>query len=172
MKTKTHSQNRFMRIITIPIKALGKARDYYVRSMNSAEKLGYASTMGGPAGQFAALPKSFSVRASRSSDNNDDDYAELIRAASARSFGGRIDVDAILRQQLREAAAKTTPCTAAMTTTTGARGLPKCSSVGMSKIDEEKACDFGEDGADNDLKPDFLYPRSRSYAVAKRGVVF
>ena len=170
MKTKTQSQNRFMRIVTIPFKALAKARDLYVRSMNSAEKLSYANTMGGPAGQFSALPKSFSVRTSRSNDSNDDDYAELVRAASARSFGGRIDMDAILRQQLREAAAKTTPSTATTTTMIGARGLPKCSSVGMGKIDEDKACEFGEDEAD--VKPDLLYPRSRSYAVGKRGVVF
>ncbi|XP_062098230.1 uncharacterized protein LOC133804092 [Humulus lupulus] len=172
MKTKTNNRNKFIRIITTPFRALGKARDLYVRSMNSAEKLSYASTMGGPAGQFNALPKSFSVRSSRSNDTNDDDYAELIRAASARSYGGRIDMDAILRQQLREEAAKTKPSTAP-TTTTGVRGLPKCGSVGMGKIDEEKAVEFGEDGTgDSDAKPELLYPRSRSYAVAKRGLVY
>ncbi|KAF4351733.1 hypothetical protein G4B88_018388 [Cannabis sativa] len=157
-----------MKIITTPFRALGKARDLYVRSMNSAEKLSYASTMGGPAGQFDGLPKSFSVRSSRSTDTKDDDYAELVRAASARSYGGRIDVDTILRQQLREEAAKTT---LSSSTTGGARGLPKCSSVGMGKIDEEKAVDqFGEEG--DGAKPKLMYPRSRSYAVAKRGPVY
>ncbi|KAM6542949.1 hypothetical protein CsatB_007396 [Cannabis sativa] len=168
MKTKTHNKSKFMKIITTPFRALGKARDLYVRSMNSAEKLSYASTMGGPAGQFDGLPKSFSVRSSRSTDTKDDDYAELVRAASARSYGGRIDVDTILRQQLREEAAKTT---LSSSTTGGARGLPKCSSVGMGKIDEEKAVDqFGEEG--DGAKPKLMYPRSRSYAVAKRGPVY
>ncbi|XP_015900488.3 uncharacterized protein LOC107433686 [Ziziphus jujuba] len=154
--TKTHSQNRLMRIITIPIRVLSKAKDMYVRGMNSAERMGYGS-MGVPDGQFTSLPKSFSCRSSRLNEN--DDFSELIRAASARSYGSRIDVDAILRQQVMRQT----------TTKTGSKVLPKCSSVGMGKIDEDSPCDFGDDGGN--LKAD-LFPRSRSYAVTKRRVGF
>lgn len=157
--TKSHSQNRFMRIITIPIRVLSKAKDMYVRGMTSAERMGYGS-MGVPGGQFSSLPKSFSTRSSRSNEN--DDLSELIRAASARSYGSRIDVNMILRQQgMRQ--------TATYMNSGNTNGLPKCSSVGMGKIDEDSPCDFGEDGGMGNLKAD-LFPRSRSYAVTNRRV--
>lgn len=160
---KTQRRNRFMRIITTPMRAFGKAKDFYVRSMKSAGKMGYGGSAGVPVGQFSALPKSFSARPTRTSDSAAEDYAELVRAASARSYGTRIDVDAILRQEQRQSAAAIG----------GAKGLPKCSSVGMGKIDEDKACcDFGEDVVHRPDSSSSLFPRSRSYAVAKRRIVY
>lgn len=166
MKNKAHNQSRLMRIITIPIRALVKARDMYVRGMTSTE-FRYGSAMGGgQANHFSnSLPKSFSSRSSRSNEN--DDFSELIRAASARTYGGRIDVDAILRQQQQQAVRQPPPMT---TTAVGSTGLPKSTSVGMGKIDEDKPIDFGQDGGDL-MKPD-LFPRSRSYAVTKRKLGF
>lgn len=163
--TKTHNQNRFMRIITVPIRALGKAKDFYVKSMTDvADRVSYGgSSMGGPGGQFSTgLPKSFSTRSSSSRSNEgSDDFSELVRAASARSYGTRIDVDKILQDQLKRSAT---------TTTMGSRQeLPKCGSVAMGRIDEDAPCDFEEEGGD--AKKD-LYPRSRSVAVGKRSVAF
>lgn len=158
--TKSKSKNKFMRIITIPFRALLKARDLYVRGMTSVERMSLPSKTG----RFSDLPKSFSVGPSRTSDN--DDYADLVRAASARDYGGKFDLDALLRQQLREELEKT----AVATKTAGAKGLPKSSSVGMGKIDEDMPCDFGADG--DRKKVDVLYPRSRSYAVSKKSVAF
>ncbi|PRQ27865.1 hypothetical protein RchiOBHm_Chr6g0309871 [Rosa chinensis] len=161
--TKAQNQNRFLRIITVPIRALGKAKDFYVKSMTDVgDRFSYGgSTMAGPGGQFSSgLPKSFSTRSSSSRSNQgNDDFSELVRAASARSYGTRIDVDKILQDQLKRSA----------TTTMGSRQvLPKCGSVAMGRIDEDAACDFEEEG---DVKKD-LYPRSRSYAVGKRSVAF
>lgn len=76
------------------------------------------------------------------SEVGDEDYAELVRAASARTTSAnRIHVSKV---------------------------LPKSSSVGMARIDEDKAVEteggvaFAAD----------LYPRSRSYAVAKSKPAF
>ncbi|EXB63111.1 hypothetical protein L484_001729 [Morus notabilis] len=154
MKTKAKSQNRFLRIITIPLRGLIKARDMYVRGMNNMEVMSRTNTVKGSAGRLSSgLPKSFSVATARKNDS--DDYAELVRAASARDYGGKFDLDMLLQQQLRQVLEETT--------TTGAEGLPKCSSVGMGKIDEDKPYEFSDD-----KKADFLYPRSTSYAVFKR----
>lgn len=172
MRTRSHNQNKFTRIITIPIKVLGKAKELYVRSMNSVERVGFGGTIGGPAGQFSSLPKSFSVRSSRCNDDDHDDYSDLIRAASAKSFGNRIDMDLILQQQARNSQISSS---SSSSNTFNNKGLPKCSSVGMSKIDEERPCDDFGDGQDDDddVEPEFLYPRSRSYAVTKRNnIVF
>jgi len=157
MGIKGHQQNRFVRFITIPFKLLGKTKDLYVRSMTSCAHGVGNQAMGGA----AALPKSFSVSSSRCS-GDDDDLRELIRAASARTSVDRIDMDMILKQQAAQSA---------VMMSAGSRGLPKSSSVGMGKIDEDRPCDFEEAGAGGG-KADLFYPRSRSYAVAKRSVVF
>ncbi|XP_050365670.1 uncharacterized protein LOC126784232 [Argentina anserina] len=160
---QAHNQSRFLRIITVPIRALGKAKDFYVRSMTDVgDKFSYGgSTMSGPGGQFSnGLPKSFSTRSSSRTTQGTDDFSELVRAASARSYGTRIDVDKLLQEQLKRSAT---------TTAMGSRQvLPKCGSVAMGRIDEDAPCDFEEEG---DVKKD-LYPRSRSYAVGKRSIAF
>lgn len=154
MRTKGYHQNKFVRFITLPIRILVKTKDFYVRSMTScAQGVGVGQAMGGG----VALPKSFSVNSSRC--NEGDDLSELIRAASARTSVDGIDVEMILKQQ----AAQTT-------TVAGSKGLPKSCSVGMGRIDEDTPCDFEEAGAG--AKADLIYPRSRSYAVPKRSVLF
>ncbi|XP_062163499.1 uncharacterized protein LOC133870402 [Alnus glutinosa] len=159
MGIKGHHQNKFVRFITIPFRILGKTRDFYVRSMTScAQGVGYSQSMG----SAATLPKSFSVSSSRGGD--DEDFRELMRAASARTSVDRLDMDMILKQQAA------TQSAAMMMA--GSKGLPKCSSVGMGKIDEDRPCDFEEAVGAGGVKADLFYPRSRSYAVTKRSVVF
>lgn len=154
MRSKGHQQNKFVRFITIPLRILGRARDFYVRSVTDcAANISYTQSTGCP----AMLPKSLSVSSSRS--NGSEDMRELIRAASARTLVERIDMDMMLKQQ------GTQP-----TSMAGSKGLPKCTSVGMGKIDEDGPCDFEEVGAD--MKANLLYPRSRSYAVPNRKVMF
>ncbi|KAF5456086.1 hypothetical protein F2P56_025598 [Juglans regia] len=150
--SKGQYQNKFMRFLTTPIRILGKARDIYVRRITDcATRVSYGQAMG----CSAALPKSFSVSSSRSNDG--DDLRELIRAASVRTLIESIDMDAILKQQ-------------GAANSTGSKGLPKCSSVGMGKIDEDRPCDF--EGVGFGAKADLLYPRSRSYAVTNTSSVF
>ncbi|PSR99923.1 3-isopropylmalate dehydratase large subunit like [Actinidia chinensis var. chinensis] len=155
MRTKTNHQNRFIRIITLPIRVLSRAKDFYVKSMvGCADRVSYGTPTGVGSGQVSSLPKSFSVGSGRSSDN--EDLRELIRAASTRRFGGGVETDLYLQSQMR------LPATAAV--------VPRSCSVGMGRIDEDGPCDFGEVGVG--VRPELVYPRSRSYAVPKRSVVF
>ncbi|KAJ4701591.1 3-isopropylmalate dehydratase large subunit like [Melia azedarach] len=154
MKGK-HSQNKFVRFITLPIRFLGKARDSYVRSLaNCAQGINYSSGMGGvPAGKFTSLPKSFSARSSRSDEG--EDYSELIRAASVRSAGHVNEVDMFLQETLKQRLA-----------TMGSKGFPKSTSVGMGfmgRIEEERPGDISDQ--DSVHAKSELYPRSRSVAV-------
>ncbi|XP_021284935.1 uncharacterized protein LOC110417070 [Herrania umbratica] len=157
MRSKGHSSNKFVRFITVPFKMLGKARDLYVRSLSScASTVSYGQSSGGYTGQYSGLPRSFSASSAASSNDNED-LRELIRAASVRSLGHRNEMEMFLQQQLRQM---------------GSKGLPKSCSVGMGRIDEDKPCEFEEeDDVVVDKKQDFLYPRSKSYAVTKRSVL-
>ena len=152
MRAKAQSQNRFMRIITIPIRVLSKARDFYVRSLrDAAERVSCGNAMGCPGAHISTLPKSFSVSSSRSSDG--EDVGSLSRSVSASSSSNRVDMNVFLQPPRM-----------------GSRAAPRSCSVGMGRIDEDRPCDFEEDSFN--VKPDFLYPRSRSYAVTNRGVGF
>ncbi|XP_022131465.1 uncharacterized protein LOC111004665 [Momordica charantia] len=156
MRTKSHNQSKFLRFVTLPFRALGKAKDFYVRSvMDCAPKVSY----GYPSGQLPVLPKSYSARSCRS--NETEDFRELVKAASVRSLDIKeIDADIVLQQRLRQSTA----------VHASSRGpLPKSCSVGMGRIDEDSACEF-EDGAEE--KTDLAYSRSRSYAVTKKTAGF
>ncbi|KAG6409228.1 hypothetical protein SASPL_132262 [Salvia splendens] len=86
-----------------------------------------SSGQGGP-----ALPRSFSTSSSASRDD-DADYRELVRAASARTIGVN-NLDAYIKQERK---AKPGP----------PRALPpRSASVAMGRIDEERPSGFfGED---------------------------
>ncbi|KAG7020614.1 hypothetical protein SDJN02_17300, partial [Cucurbita argyrosperma subsp. argyrosperma] len=141
MSTKAHNRSKFMRFVTLPIRALGKAKDLYVRSiMDCAPRVSH----GYPSGQMPVLPKSYSSRSCRS--NETDDFRELVKAASVRSMDIKdVDADVVYPQRVRQST-----------------GLPKSCSVGMGRIDEDSACEF-EGGVEE--KGDLVYPRSRSYAA-------
>ncbi|KAK8649050.1 hypothetical protein V6N13_129788 [Hibiscus sabdariffa] len=159
MSRKGHAQNKFVRFITIPFRALGKARDLYVRSMTSCAA-GVSFGQGGAAPDYAGqLPRSFSESSAASSYANED-FRDLIRAASVRSLGHRNEVEMFLQEQLKQMKA--------------AKGLPKSSSVGMGRIDEDKPFETEEKNVDNNtitMKQDSLFKRSKTYAVTKRSSV-
>lgn len=141
-----------MRFIKAPIRALTKARDFYINSMT--ECAGRGSYGGAPMPYVSSLPKSFSVNSARSS-NSDEDFRELVKVASRRSLGRKVELE-ILRQQ-------------SPLNNGGVNGVPRSQSVAIGRIDEDKACEFGEDVS---VKVDGIYPRSRSYAVPKRSGMF
>ncbi|CAI9753503.1 unnamed protein product [Fraxinus pennsylvanica] len=160
MKAKAGNQNRFFRIITIPIRALGKARDFYVKSMTDyADRVSYGNVMAGPGtGQAPTLPRSFSVHTTRSYENGD--ISELIRASSTRSSGGRVGLDSYMQKQMQ----MKPPSSGSM----GSRAMPRSRTVVMGRIDEDRpSIYFGENNVN---KVELMYPRSRSHAVPRQTV--
>ncbi|XP_021859861.1 uncharacterized protein [Spinacia oleracea] len=163
MKSK-RQENKLMKMIRMPIRALAKARDFYVKSMNNyADKACYggASTYADP------LPRSFSTSSSIRSSNTSDDYKELVRAASTSTLGNRINLSSssVLNNHANTSTKKEF------------KGVPRSASVGMAKIEEDKPIDFdvnnnnnnnnNNDAGVNIVKHKFgIFPRSRSYAVA------
>ncbi|KAL7245085.1 hypothetical protein ACSBR2_000426 [Camellia fascicularis] len=127
MRTKASNQNKFVRFITIPIRALGQAREFYVRIITDyAQRVSYGSALGIQSGPIHNLPKSYSVSfSSRSSSADSDDLRELIRVASTRRLGVDMDMD-MQRQQ--------------MLPSTAAGVVPRSCSVRMGRIDEEMPC--------------------------------
>lgn len=96
-----------------PGRALGRARDFYVRSVTScAGQFPADATFGYPA--FPGTPMSCSRSSSSRSFGGDSDLRELIRAASER-----------------RAAPEQPPA------------VPRSRSVAMAKIDEDRPCNFG-----------------------------
>lgn len=86
------TKSTIAKLLKVPAKILAKARDLYVRSLiDCSGQVGYGAVMGCPTGQYipSALPKSYSVKSSRSVSLDEDDYRELVRIASARSMSGR-----------------------------------------------------------------------------------
>ncbi|KAL3655087.1 hypothetical protein CASFOL_000873 [Castilleja foliolosa] len=164
MKTKTGQPNKFIRIITTPFRALRKAKDFYVRSMMDCGNRNIIGLQG--TSHTPGLPRSFSASSSRSSNTDDEDYRELVRAASARCIGNRIDLDAYIRQEMKMKSGSRP----------GLRAMPGRSiSVGMGRIDEDRpCCYFGEDHFivnGNKVITDLKYPRSKSHAVTKTALI-
>ncbi|KAG6422049.1 hypothetical protein SASPL_118610 [Salvia splendens] len=169
-KKASQQQSLFVFIITTPYRALCKARDFYVKSMlncANSNAIGlHSSVQPGP-----ALPRSFSATiSSRSRRDDDADYRELVRAASARTIGSRVDLDAYVKQER-----KAKP---------GPRALPsRSASVAMGRIDEERPTGyFGEDikigninkfdnGRIVDRKSELKYPRSKSHAAVRTALL-
>ncbi|XVE86972.1 hypothetical protein DITRI_Ditri18aG0078800 [Diplodiscus trichospermus] len=154
MSKKGSKESKLSRYAKAPIRVLIKAKDFYIKSMAEySERIGYGTVMGCPTVQVNTLPRSYSVSSTKSG-NGGDDLRELMRAASTRSLGNKVQLDLQKRQQ----AARQFP-------NTNTRAMPRSHSVGIGRIDEEKPCDFEED--DFKVKTD-VFPRSRSYAVTKR----
>ncbi|XP_062011017.1 uncharacterized protein LOC133727453 [Rosa rugosa] len=153
---KSSKGSRFSRFMKAPIRVLIKARDFYIKSMTECStRFDYGGmAMGCPTAQVpSALPRSFSTSSVKSSSSsNNDDYRELMRAASARStFAYNKNMEDLGRKQ--------------QINSTGANSamMNRSRSVGIGRIDEDKACEFGEEDVNKNM-----YPRSRSSAVARR----
>ncbi|XP_030528643.1 uncharacterized protein LOC115739601 [Rhodamnia argentea] len=157
-KAQAHPKASLLRhFLGAPLRALSRARDLYVRSLLSCASAVGSGHVACPGGQLEPLPRSFSVGSSRL--DGDDDFRELVRAASAKGGLGYSaeDLDAALRQ-IR----KNRPAVGQ-----GARVLPKSCSVGMGRIEEERECDVGDEKERESVR------RSRSYAVVdSRGAGF
>ncbi|CAA7031100.1 unnamed protein product [Microthlaspi erraticum] len=159
MRNRGQNQNKFLRIISTPLRALGKARDFYVRSITGcASRTQYSSSAPFPrsrSSSSAAFSSSASSR--RTTDFGiDDDYSELVRAASVRSLGHKNEIDMFMQEKLQQQKKQKQG------------GLPKSSSVGMARIEEEEEAEEGS--VNPKMKKtkkvsDLLYPRSKSYAV-------
>lgn len=150
---KSNQPKIFSRYLRASLRMLMKARDLYVAGMiDCSEKIAFGTAMGCPTAQLnMGLPRSYSVNSSKSSCKNDD-LRELIRAASTRSLGSRIDSDLLQRQiQVRKNGSNRTK-------------IPRSFSVGIGRIDEEHACDFEDDDVIV-KKNSGLFQRRRSYAV-------
>ncbi|CAN0873335.1 hypothetical protein LINGRAHAP2_LOCUS10347 [Linum grandiflorum] len=151
-----------VRMMTSPIRALGRARDFYVNSFTecTTRTSNPYSTSHYP----SSLPRSMSTASSVSSYDGGEDLRELVRAASVRCYGHKNEAEMYV-EQMRQTA----------------NVLPKSVSVGMGfmgRIDEDNACEeFDESNAagagDNKQVPE-KYSRSKSYAPAasKRLPVF
>lgn len=132
MKTKDNKESKISRCIKAPIRALSRARDFYVRSMNN---LGGEASFGGgcPSAQATTLPKSFSINNASLSTRRDEDFRELLRVASTRSLSNKIESEFLRRQQ----------------STRGGGGalkvVARSQSVGIGRIDEDHTCDFGDE---------------------------
>lgn len=154
VKTKKSNQpGIFSKYLRASIRMLIKARDLYVEGMsNCSEKIAFGTAMGCPTGQVnMGLPRSYSLNTSKSSSNNED-LRELIRAASTRSLGNRIDSDLLQRQvQVSKSGSIKNK-------------MPRSFSVGIGRIDEEHTCEFEDDDVKVKKKSN-LFQRSRSYAV-------
>ncbi|GMJ03857.1 hypothetical protein like AT4G37700 [Hibiscus trionum] len=148
--SKTGSkESRLSRYLKAPVRFLVKAGNFYVKSMTEySERVGYGTVMGCPTGQVNTLPRSYSVGSTRSGNGGDDDFRELVRAASTRTIDNKARFDFDRRQQARQSPK-----------------MPRSHSVGIGRIDEDKTCEFEEDVIK--VKPAY-FPRSRSYAVSKR----
>ncbi|KFK43309.1 hypothetical protein AALP_AA1G107700 [Arabis alpina] len=89
----------------------------------------------------------------------DDDYSELVRAASVRSLGHKNEIDMFIQEKLKLQQQQK------MQQKQG--GLPKSSSVGMAKIEEEEEAEEGSVHMKKNKKvSELLFPRSKSYAVS------
>lgn len=167
MRTKVEKQNKFMyfmRIVTLPIRVLGKARDFYMKTMfDCAGRISEGSVVVGYSAppQVSCLPRNFSG-SSLKEGRDVEDLREFIRVMSMRNnnnnginvmtdIGGRGDVE--WRKQAVEG---------------GVGRVGRCYSVGVGRIgriDEELPCDFEE----VDVKKD-VFSRCKSYAITKRNV--
>ncbi|KAF2590439.1 hypothetical protein F2Q70_00041922 [Brassica cretica] len=140
MRNKGQKQNKFLRIISAPLRALGKARDFYMRSITGCSARTHYSSAASVSTPFPRSRSSSSAAFSSSASTRrttdfgiDDDYSELVRAASVRSLGHKNEIDMFLHEKLQQEKLRQ-------------RGLPKSSSVGMAKIEEE---DEAEEGSVN-----------------------
>ncbi|KAF3571588.1 hypothetical protein F2Q69_00060601 [Brassica cretica] len=144
------NKNKLLRIISTPFRALNK---FYVRSITGCVPRTHYYSSASVSDPFSRSRSSSSAAFSSSASSRrttdfgiDDDYSELVRAASVRSLGHKNEIDMLIQEKLKQG------------------GLPKSSSVGMARIDEEEEAEEGSVNTKTKKVSD-LYPRSKSYAV-------
>ncbi|KAI9112276.1 hypothetical protein K1719_016799 [Acacia pycnantha] len=89
MKNRGRNQNIVVRLITSPLRALGKAKDFYVRSITKCgSNMNYSNPMD-VAERFKALPKSYNSMVMK--QDNREDFTKLMRVVSIRTFMEKLD---------------------------------------------------------------------------------
>ncbi|XWS68146.1 hypothetical protein CRYUN_Cryun04dG0066200 [Craigia yunnanensis] len=142
--SKAELRSKLRHYMSKPMRALHKARDFYVKSMEEcASKVGYGGVIGCPAApQVSRLPRSFSVNYSK--PNNEKKFMNFLDAMSKkRSMESNLQ-----EEEMRHA----------MKDQYGRLKRSFSTSVGLARIDEDKPCYFEEDA---------LYARSRSHAYKR-----
>jgi hypothetical protein len=130
-----------------PRRALGRARDLYVRSLTScAGQFPGDAAYGYPS--FPGTPMSCSR-----SDDNFRSYSASPSSSARSSFAGDSDLRELMRAASERRAAPATPPV-----------VPRSQSVAMGKIDEDRPCDFGDLAGAG-----VAFGRSRSCAVSAGG---
>ncbi|CAN1149860.1 hypothetical protein LINPERPRIM_LOCUS18523 [Linum perenne] len=185
MKSKSGAgKSTLVRILSSPIRALSRARDFYINSFTECTTGGNPNRRRGSSqnpystGQQrfpSSLPRSLSTASSVSSYDGGEDLRELVRAASVRCYGHKNEAEMYveqmrqLRQQEREAAR------VAAAAAKVAKVLPKSVSVGMGfmgRIDEDNTCEEFEEGVAGEVKDKAAtaekLSRSKSYAPASK----
>ncbi|CAN1284058.1 hypothetical protein LINPERPRIM_LOCUS18523 [Linum perenne] len=156
MKSKSGAgKSTLVRILSSPIRALSRARDFYINSFTECTTGGNPNQQRFP----SSLPRSLSTASSVSSYDGGEDLRELVRAASVRCYGHKNEAEMYVEQ----AAAKV------------AKVLPKSVSVGMGfmgRIDEDNTCEEFEEGVAGEVKDKAAtaekLSRSKSYAPASK----
>ena len=154
-------KNLLMRIITTPIRVLGKAKDFYVRSITDCSN----GTAYGMASMSTPNPLSRSSSTSSYYSNASEDLRELIRANSTASMRdvniSREDLDMYIKQHMMNKQSSLPVM--------GSKRVPRSVSVGMARIDEDAPVSSFRDDEEwgKKAKSDhMMFPRSKSHAVS------
>ncbi|KAL9239857.1 hypothetical protein vseg_014136 [Gypsophila vaccaria] len=170
MQKKT-SQNKFIKLIKMPIKALGRARDSYVRTMNKYADMGTYDGLGwgGPV-YVDPMPRSVSASTMRTV-NTDRDFKELVRAASTGSLKNR---NILVTGLSNGSASGTSTLIKGSHVESGRhRDVTRCGSVVMAKIEEDEPSSYDDDVDENVteksklLKNDGVFTRSTRSKVGE-----
>ncbi|KAG8390974.1 hypothetical protein BUALT_Bualt01G0139600 [Buddleja alternifolia] len=146
MKAKNRRQRSMLiRMMRMPIRALCKAREFYVQSMINCANSNAIGLQG--SSQADGLPRSFSMNSAPRSDEENEDYRELVRAASGRARRGMPPRSSSVGG--------------------GSIGIGIGIGIGMGSIDEDRPCCYfgGRDQISNTNEL-IKYPRSKTYAAS------
>ncbi|KAH7520320.1 uncharacterized protein LOC107425023 [Ziziphus jujuba] len=159
-KVKGKEEGKLRRIRKCVVRMLTKLRDSYMQGMAECSgKFDYGAAMACPTVPVANIPRSYSVSSTKSNNYENEDFRELVRAASTKSLRGKVEADLLSKQ-------RNSPLMAGGGVP---NNMPRSCSVGfgpIGRIDEDSPCEFQ---GDFKVKTD-LYPRSRSYATSKRSI--
>ncbi|KAJ4812451.1 hypothetical protein LUZ62_025017 [Rhynchospora pubera] len=133
MPSSGRSGHGFKHCICAPVRLLSRLRDVYVNNMNKfATQMSYDATFGCPS--YGSSCRSYGLRSSKSCSSLDDELADLIRAAAEKN---------------RRAGS-------------GGTKNARSRSVAITRIDEDKPCDFKD--CDINLGLGLNFARSQSSA--------
>ncbi|PON40516.1 hypothetical protein PanWU01x14_296520 [Parasponia andersonii] len=160
MRSNEHKQSKLKHYMLTPIRALSRARDFYVKMMmNDCVGVDCDGGVVGPsAPALSRFPKRFSTVNLPS--NDDENLRKLLRMVSSERNINHVEINKDLgsddHMQRQGVIVRQGPMSMGY-----GGGIMGSYSVGLGKIgriDEDRPCTFEED-------IDLTYPRSKSYAV-------